>query len=40
MQPLELPIEIPKGVDIYSVIAFTALRVMLDDFDSEIGELI
>ena len=40
VQPLELPIEIPKGVDIYSVIAFTALRVMLDDFNSEIGELI
>lgn len=40
VQPLELPIEIPKGIDIYSVIAFTALRVMLDDFNSEIGELI
>ena len=40
VQPLELPIEIPKGVDVYSVIAFTALRVMLDDFNSEIGELV
>ena len=40
VQPLELPIEIPKGVDIYSVIAFTALRVMLDDFNSEIGKLV
>lgn len=40
VQPLELPLEIPRGTDVYSVIAFTALRVMLDDFDSEIGELI
>lgn len=40
MQPLELPLEIPKGVELYSVIAFTALRIMLDDYNSEIGELI
>lgn len=40
VQPLELPLEIPKGTDVYSVIAFTALRVMLDDFNSEIGELV
>lgn len=40
MQPLELPLEIPKGVGLYSVIAFTALRIMLDDYNSEIGELI
>lgn len=40
IQPLELPIGIPGGTDVYSVIAFTALRVLLDDFNSEIGELI
>ena len=40
VQPLELPLEIPDGMDVYSVIAFTALRVMLDDFNSEIGELV
>lgn len=40
IQPLELPLKIPKGVDLYSVIAFTALRIMLDDYNSEIGELI
>lgn len=40
IQPLEIPLEIPAGVDIYSVIAFTALRILLDDYNSEIGELI
>lgn len=40
IQPLELPLEIPEGVDVYSMIAFTALRVLLDDFNSEIGRLI
>ena len=40
IQPLEIPLEIPVGADIYSVIAFTALRILLDDFNSEIGELI
>lgn len=40
IQPLEIPLEIPEGTDIYSVIAFTALRILLDDFNSEIGELI
>ena len=40
IQPLEIPVGLQKGTDIYSVIAFTALRVMLDDFNSEIGELI
>lgn len=40
IQPLEVPVKIPQGVDIYSVIAFTALRILLDDFNSEIGELI
>ena len=40
IQPLEIPLEIPEEADIYSVIAFTALRILLDDFNSEIGELI
>lgn len=40
IQPLEVPVKIPQGVDVYSVIAFTALRILLDDFNSEIGELI
>ncbi|MCM1054619.1 MAG: hypothetical protein NC394_03765 [Bacteroides sp.] len=40
IQPLEIPLEIPAGADIYSVIAFTALRILLDDYNSEIGELI
>ncbi len=40
IQPLEVPATIPQGTDAYSVIAFTALRILLDDFNSEIGELI
>lgn len=40
IQPLEVPVTIPQGADVYSVIAFTALRILLDDFNSEIGELI
>lgn len=40
IQPLEIPLEIPEGISIYSMIAFTALRILLDDFNSEIGELI
>ncbi len=40
IQPLEIPMEIPEGISVYSVIAFTALRVLLDDYNSEIGELI
>ena len=39
IQPLEFPLEIPKGADVYSVMAFTALRLLLDDFNSEIGDL-
>ena len=39
IQPLEIPLEIPAGADIYSLLAFTALRLLLDDFNSEIGEL-
>ncbi len=40
IQPLEIPTEIKKGIDLYSLIAFTALRIMLDDYNSEIGDLI
>lgn len=40
IQPLELPLELPKEIALYSIIAFTALRIMLDDYNSEIGELI
>ena len=40
IQPFEIPLEIPEGISVYSVIAFTALRVLLDDYNSEIGELI
>lgn len=39
IQPLEIPLEIPAGADIYSLLAFTALRLLLDDFNSEIGNL-
>lgn len=39
IQPLEIPLEIPKGACVYSLMAFTALRLLLDDFDSEIGAL-
>ena len=39
IQPFEIPLEIPEGISVYSVIAFTALRVLLDDYNSEIGEL-
>ena len=40
IQPLEIPLQIPDGADIYSVLAFTALRLLLDDYGSEdIGKL-
>ena len=39
IQPLEIPSEIPKGADLYSFMAFTALRLLLDDYNSEIGTL-
>ncbi|MBQ9384588.1 MAG: hypothetical protein IJT87_10170 [Ruminiclostridium sp.] len=39
IQPLELPC--PKhGADAYTLMSFTAMRLLLDDFDSELGELI
>lgn len=39
IQPLEIPVETTKEADIYSFIAFTALRLLLDDFESDIGRL-
>jgi hypothetical protein len=41
IQPLEIPLKLDKmPKDIYYPIAFTALRLILDDFNSELGELI
>ncbi len=37
IQPLELPVS--RQADPYSLMSFTALRLLLDDFDSELGEL-
>lgn len=39
IQPLELP-NSKHGIDNYTLMSFTALRLLLDDFDSELGELI
>lgn len=39
IQPLEIPLEIPKEADIYSLIAFNALRLMLDDRKSKLRGL-
>ncbi len=38
IEPLEIPVQ-QGNCDIYSLIAFTALRTVLDDFNSEIGKL-
>jgi hypothetical protein len=41
IEPLEIPAKLPKSPDgFYDALAFTALRLVLDDFDSEIGGLI
>ncbi|MCL2071075.1 MAG: hypothetical protein FWH07_02445 [Oscillospiraceae bacterium] len=41
IQPLEIPIGLEKmPKDVYYPIAFTALRLVLDDFNSELGGLI
>ena len=41
IQPLEIPLKLPKMPrDLYYPIAFTALRLILDDFNSELGGLI
>lgn len=39
IQPLELPVE-RLGADPYTLMSFTALRLLLDDFESELGRLI
>lgn len=38
IQPLEFPIK--RGADIYPCLAATALRLLLDDFDSDLGRLL
>ncbi|MCL2633148.1 MAG: hypothetical protein FWD34_01400 [Oscillospiraceae bacterium] len=41
IQPLEIPLKLEKfPKDVYYPIAFTALRLLLDDFNSELGNLI
>ncbi|HBI52253.1 MAG TPA: hypothetical protein DDX72_05675 [Ruminococcaceae bacterium] len=39
IQPLEIPVS-KHGADDYTLMSFTALRVLLDDFNSELGALI
>ena len=39
IQPLELPVRKYRA-DAYTLMSFTALRLLLDDFDSELGKLI
>lgn len=39
IQPLEIPVS-KHGADDYTLMSFTALRLLLDDFNSELGELI
>lgn len=39
IQPLEIPVT-KNGSDIYTLMSFTALRLLLDDFESELGRLI
>ncbi len=39
VQPLELPVSLMHGREIYFTLAATALRILLDDFDSELGKL-
>lgn len=39
IQPLEIPVK-KNGADIYTLMSFTALRLLLDDFESDLGELI
>ena len=38
IQPLEIPVS-KHGSDIYTLMSFTALRLLLDDFESELGTL-
>lgn len=39
IQPLEIPAE-KRGAERYSLMSYMALRLILDDFDSELGRLI
>ena len=39
IQPLEIPVN-KQGADTYTLMSFTALRLLLDDFESELGKLI
>lgn len=39
IQPLELPVS-RAGADPYTLMSFTALRLLLDDYESELGKLI
>lgn len=39
IQPLEIPVE-KKEAERYSLMSYTALRLVLDDFNSELGKLI
>lgn len=40
VQPLEIPVNYDNEESLYNVLAVTALRILLDDFDSELGRLI
>lgn len=39
IQPLEIPLEFDSKTDIYTVLSHTALRILLDDFNSDLGKL-
>lgn len=39
IQPLEIPVE-KREAERYSLMSYTALRIILDDFNSELGKLI
>lgn len=39
VQPFEFPISISDGESIYEILAVTALRILLDDFNSELGQM-
>ncbi|MCL1880991.1 MAG: hypothetical protein FWF76_02300 [Oscillospiraceae bacterium] len=40
VQPLEMPLKVTSSENIYYTLALTALRLILDDFNSELGKLI
>ncbi len=39
VQPLEIPVHYDNEESIYNVLSVTALRILLDDFNSELGKL-